>query len=196
LGDALARRIFLSLLLLATGAVFGPVLVAAAQSAMVEDSELAQANEASRLLEAYRSTLEPMLLLLTIEMPNPADCGYDQREDLLPFDGSAEEEWRAYLYLDHWRMGTQNGSYLYAVSEYLDTRTTAFEAAFLRRCIETTVFASVCAKEVKALVAGKRRSANTPAPPEPTFESAHEDRIICTFLDGIAARRGIPLAER
>ncbi|QIG78948.1 hypothetical protein [Stakelama tenebrarum] len=190
------RRILVSLLLLATGAVFGPVLVAAAQSAMVENTEQAQAKEARQLLDAYRSTLEPMLLLLSIVMPSPAECGYDKPDELLPNDRAGETAWSNYMSLDIWRGEQIDDRYLESVAEYLDARTTTFEAAFLRRCIESTVFASVCANEVKALIDGKQRSAKTHAPPERTFESPTEDRIICTFLDGIAAQKGIPLAER
>jgi hypothetical protein len=70
-----------------------------------------------------------------------------------------------------------------------------FSATFLHQCIESSVFSSLCDRRLGGILGGFRW------PDDPSqlrqFATAdgqiRQEKTICTYLDGVAARRGIPL---
>lgn len=72
----------------------------------------------------------------------------------------------------------------------LDAVTSDFSARFLRECMRSTLFAPLCESRTRDLLGSARGGPREL--PEPTGDLG----TICTYLDGVAARRGLPLAKR
>lgn len=197
-----ATRILSAVGLVLAGAILGPVAFAAASAAWVakEDrSPMNRRNEAELLVNAYRSRLPVRIFFLTVMQPeNGKECGYNP-EQIFPnaFDELAEgqrgkryTDYVGYWVLDHWRDETQGEEWLTAVTQELDDDLSDFEAGFLRRCIEATIFSPMCMSRVAAYGDRVQRfDHKRPASPMRGF--GIEDQIVCTYVDGVAARRGI-----
>ena len=188
--------------LLMAGAVLGPVMIAAGGAAIAAnsvDSPMYKRNEADLLVRAYRERLRVGYLFMSVIMPeNGKECGYDP--DII-FPESSEQlatsarerkytEYAGYWVLDRWRNQTADDEWLGAVTQKIDDDMSDFEAGFLRRCIEATLFSSACMKRVEPYGDRVVRfEHNRPAWPPRGF--GIEDQIVCTYVDGIAARRGM-----
>jgi hypothetical protein len=184
------------------GGVLGPIIIAAAGAAIVSGREdHLKYREANALVDAYRSRLKPNKLFLSIIGPDDGDeCGY-KAEDLFPDrdDGYWEArrlghytDYEGYDALHDWSIYSRDQSYIGRIKESIAENVSPYEVAFLKRCIESTMLSSICMKRVERFGGVVERY------PTDRRQSDHalgyRDRVICTFVDGVAARKGIPLA--
>ena len=197
-----AKRIFWTVGLVLAGAILGPVVFAAASAALVakqDGSPLHRRNEADLLIDAYRSRLPVGIMFMTVMLPEDGkECGY-KPEQVFPnaFDeleiGARQKRYTDYLgywVLDHWRNKTQDEEWLSAVAQEIDNDFSDFEAGFLRRCIQATVFSPLCMNRV-APYGDRVERFDHKRPASPMRGFGIEDQIVCTYVDGVAARRGI-----
>ena len=140
--------------LLIIGAVLGPVAIAAFSAWANAEDELGvtKTSEASRLVAAYRQRLPRHRLFLSIISPEDGtECGYEV-DELFPerFDGLAESvrsqsftEYAGYYALDRWRNDSRDEEWIVAITASIGEQMSEFEAGFLRRCIEATLFSDI-----------------------------------------------------
>lgn len=184
-----------------TAIVVGPLLFAVWQGLAASSDEMAHSRDAKRLVSAYRDRLPSMVLLLTIAMPlDGEECGYsretlfDAKDDVISYFGTPWTPYAGYDALLGWKNRQSDADYIDVMAEYLSRRTSPFSAAFLRQCMSGTVFGHWCEQHVRSLINGEGSTIG--APPERIFQSPLRERTICTYLDGLAARNGKPLAKR
>ena len=197
-----AKRCLIAATLLLVGAIFGPVIIAvggAARAAKPITFPGHQRNEADLLVRAYRDRLPVGFLFMTVAMPEDGkECGYDPQEvfpkSFEQFEGSARQkkysDYAGYWVLDHWRSQSSDDEWLGAVTQKIDDDMSDFEAGFLRRCIEGTLFSSLCMKEV-APYGDRIERFDHKRPASPLRGFGVEDQIVCTYVDGVAARHGM-----
>ncbi len=192
------------LLIFGLGVVVGPLLYALIAAAMPpRQIPVVSANEAEvgRLIAVYRAELDRGRLFMSIiPPPNGKECGYDP-EKVFPgqFSGMAEarragsfSDYEGYYALDKWRNQQRDEGYIAAIHMKMAKDMSRFEAGFLRRCIQSTVFAGWCKQRVAAFADQVDRF----GPESRNFfiGGGHEDRVVCRYVDGVAARNGLPLA--
>lgn len=194
------RRIGLATALLAAGALLGPVVFAGIGAALaVSDPEdyPTKWQETQRLVEAYRARLPRGRLYTTIASPqNGVECGYNVAA-IFPDVYSESRQfgyWNGYQALDHWRDMNWKRQRIEEFGEAIGADMNEFEVVFLRRCIEATVLQPLCMAKIAGYSDRVSRSDHLRA--TSLFEGyGYEDQIVCTYVDGVAARRGVPLAE-
>ena len=186
---------------LAFGTIFGPLLLVTIAAATSQTTgPYGEVTEASRLIDAYRSRSPTGNLFLTLEMPmDDLACGYDF-DQVFPDNLTAMTEFHqmntysdfeGYYALLAWRGKSQDEDWLETIAVALNDQMSPFELGFLRRCIEATLFSSLCMNRVERYgdaVPRFDQRANY------GLAAGDEQRVICTFIDGVAARRGIPLS--
>lgn len=188
----------------ALGTVFGPVLIAGAASLHQPEMHFGDETEASRLIKVYRANLKPYLVFTTIIGPDDgAECGYDPQV-LFP-DGIMEmaearsekrySDYEGYYALDQWAKQQEDESWIAAITERIDQTMSPRKTEFLRRCIESTLFSDTCMAQVE--VYGDRIE-RFPDEPRTQYHLAggHEKEVICSYLDGVALKRGIEIPAR
>ncbi|WP_162789593.1 hypothetical protein [Altererythrobacter sp. ZODW24] len=202
----IVKRSAKGLILLSVGAIFGPVLIAAVSAAYTvsRGQESRESNEASRLVEAYRERLPVHHLFLSTRLPEDGqECGYNpdqvfpKRFEQLDVSLASHKfsDYAGYWYMDRWRNKTRDEEYIEAIIQSIDDDLSDFETGFLRRCIEGTLFSSLCMDRVSGRGdTVKRFDHGRPAWPMAGY--GVEDQIVCTYVDGVAARQGISLVER
>lgn len=185
------------------GAVLGPIMIAAFGAAAPPKHMpvlSAKEVEVGKLVEAYRARLPRGRLFLTIASPpDGAECGYEP-ETVFPGrmdaigesqESDAWSDYEGYLALHSWRSDREGEEFITAVQDRMNDTMTRFEAGFLRRCIESTVASRFCSARIKAI--GKTVERFDPKRRNFALAGGHEDRVVCTFVDGIAARKGLKL---
>ncbi len=189
------------------GAIIGPIVAAAVLAVAAPSEVYGRNNEAAKLVEVYRSRLRPFLLFLTIARPeNGSECGYNS-ETIFPRGLYAFKDMRktgqyndyvGYYALHTWSGNSSDDRWIANMTIALDERLSSFEAGFLRRCIESTVASTMCMSRVERLGRSVPRSElegmDYPLPYGQGW--GFEDRVICSFVDGVAARKGLPLSRR
>lgn len=190
----------------AAGAVLGPVMIAGIAALDDEKASMPpQQDQAALLIRSYQANLPSLILFRSIfHEPHPEQCGYDETK-LFP-DGSiaiidARESGRlspieGYMAINIWAAEQQNENYLYAITERIRKEHSPFEMEFLRRCIQSTIFSGICMKHVSQMGDRVKRFPDDPRDAGYFPGSGYEEEVICTYLDGVAARRGIALPER
>ncbi len=203
MASILRKALFVGVLL-TIGTVFGPLLIAVGGAAIVAnqgDHDLERTNEAWALVEAYGDKLRPGLLFLTVTPPpDGEECGYDpgilfpdRSNDIAKsVDERKFNDYVGYYVLDHWRNETRDAEYLSAIAQRIDEDMNDFEIAFLRRCISSTLFSSICMEQISGFDEKVERYDHERSA-YPIVGWGIEDEIVCTYADGVAARRGIPL---
>ncbi|WP_373489940.1 hypothetical protein [Parasphingorhabdus sp.] len=193
---ALKRILFVSALFL-TGAVFGPLLFAALAAFSPEQGPFGESIEAEKLVGAYRDELPEQILWLTIMPPNlEKQCGYETDsvfDPSLPRDQRETHmlDYAAYLTLSRWRNEHADYEWISRITEKIDSSFSDYHKSFLRRCIESTLFKPHCMAVVEEFGNKIGRFPERDGP-----ESANGpilDRVVCNFVDGVAARKGIEL---
>ncbi|OAN99076.1 hypothetical protein A8B75_19420 [Sphingomonadales bacterium EhC05] len=193
--------------LLTIGAVAGPVAIAVISAWVNAEDELGvtKTSEASRLVAAYRQRLPRHRLFLSIIPPEDGtECGYEV-DDVFP-DGFGRlveavrsqrfTEYAGYYALDRWRNKNRDEEWIAAITTSIDEQMSDFEAGFLRRCIEATLFSDICMKQVAAYGdSGKIPRFDHTRPISPFSGTGIEDQIVCTYVDGVAVRNGISLSD-
>ena len=200
-------RIAGAFLLLAMGATLGPVLIAAIAARVNQEQPFGfgEMREAERLVAAYRQRLPRHLLFLTIFGPdNGAECGYDPSEvfpdEIDQLTDSVRKQkfndYAGYYALDQWRNRSRDEEWIAAIRDKIDEQMSRFEVGFLRRCIEATIFSPICMKRVSEFGDSEEI---------PRFDHNRltrtimgegiEDQIVCTYVDGVAARKKLTLSN-
>ena len=163
---------------------------------------MAKIASTTRLVESHQARLPQGQLFLTLMPPDGSECGYE------PSDLFGEGDYRAssfvsgqadayagYLTLDKWRDDLSDEKYVEEIiGRIADTHST-FAIEALRGCIEATAFSAMCMHCVSRAGEGVARYANGRLIPG-TQDRSLEDQIVCRYLDGVAARRGLPMASR
>jgi hypothetical protein len=186
------------------GAILGPVLIAAFLSIMQDpDDPFASPGEASRLVDAYRERLPNRVLFHSVVAPeNGKECDYDSDvifpDVMKQMDVSASQHkftyYSGYHVLDQWRNRSHDEEWIGAIVGAINQDMSNFEITFLRRCIEATVFSPICMSRVSAF-GGKVPRFDHQRSPDPFSGFGVEDQIVCTYVDGVAGQRGLPLAK-
>ena len=190
-----ARWSIVILLSLVAGTALGPVVIAAGAAAMTtEDSGMLE-DEAAKLVDAYRDQLPVHVLFLSITPPpDGEECGYDPETIFPDFyrHGRADTDYLGYDALHQWRINRIDEAWIDAITTSIRDRMSPFQIGFLRSCIETTLFADRCAREVERFGDTVPRYFHLRVAEGVGFEN----RVVCSFVDGIAARRRVPLVSR
>lgn len=182
-------RYLIPAILLIAGAILGPVLIAAGQGMLASSEPDTRRGETMRLVAAYRERLPPFRLMLTIVPPDPERCGY-AADSLFAKDdrGGIGSPYDGFQVLDRWKAQRSDEAYLDQVADGLSRRMSPFSTVFLRRCMEATLFGNWCESRVRS-IADELIPAERPA-------ARADERVLCTYLDGVAARAGKSLARR
>lgn len=178
------------------GAVIGPVLIAAAQAWFAARDPGSGFAAADRLLASLDSYFPAELHMLTLDWTGPVDeCGYDYGELFPGPEMATDERWtaaRGYFDLFLWRQDRFRDRARFARAVRVQARLEPFAIDFLRRCMDATLFAPFCAGYVRNAI----ESGDPPRlPPQMRHDHRREMLTICAMLDGVAARRGLPLAR-
>jgi hypothetical protein len=186
------------------GAILGPVLFAVIGAiAAPAEGTGGRSIEANKLVDAYRNKLPPFRLFTTVVMPDDgAECGYDAGKvfpgGILAMmkarQANSYSDYEGYYALDQWRNRNQDEDWIDAIKAQISMEMSPFEAGFLRRCIESTVFSNLCMRQVEGF--GDTVPRFSSKREHFLIAAGDEDRVVCTFVDGVAARRGIPLSKR
>lgn len=199
-----AKRALLAVAIFAFGAIFGPLLIAGIAALHDDTLGMYEPSEATKLVEAYQSKLPPLRLFLTVEPPDEGKaCGYEPSQ-LFPTGidemASARKEKRfsdyeGYYALEGWASDLKDKAFVAEITEKIEKTMDRREMEFLRHCIQSTLFSGVCMREVEKFGDRVERFPNEPRDWY-FLASGHEQEVICTYLDAIAARRGLAIPKR
>ena len=187
-------------LIFAAGMALGPVLLAAADGLARPSDEQERRAQAWALLATFDAP-DDHLSMPYIDFDAPIrDCGYT-REALFGsptppiVEGRAWTPYSGYLDLFAWQGQQRRRAVEAARANILYQDLRAFQLAFLDDCMRSTAFSGLCAGYVRqVLESGGGLSSNAMPSGAPRFDQRREERTICTYLDGLAARRGLRLA--
>ena len=197
---AIVRKSGKGLLLLVIGAIFGPLIIAVVSAGFSANrsAEPWGSDEASRLVNAYRERLPAGRLFLSLpHSEDGRECGYSP-EQVFPdmsLNNDRFTDYGGYWYMDQWRNSTRDAEYISAITQSVDDDLSEFEAGFLRRCIESTLFSALCMEGVSGRDDKVKRHVHGRSA-FPLLGYGVEDQIVCTFVDGVAARQGLSLVDR
>ena len=208
------RKIGLVIGIFGLGVVLGPILLALVAGVFASSDDNSRWRQTYNLLQAY-DEYRPQLSMHGGDWePDIADCGYrrdmvyDARDNLVAMEhrgtGPApyrDVSWTPYsghFALHGWRTRQFESRVETLRTDFLRNRFGRFSAIFLARCVRHSVAATLCADRVgKALDEAGLLSPNSgPTSRSGFLDGNRESQVICTYLDGLAARRGHPLAER
>ncbi len=186
--------LFAGVLLILVGWIGGPVAMASYRVAMATERESAREAVANALVEAHaRPVKDGFRINLTIvtDYTPVRDCGYDPDkllyDDKVPFLKSPE--WG----LDILRRRAMT-DFNMIVPEYRAMHLAAHHAvpalAALTECLESP-FAPLCRGVVDRMIATADAAQAKKTAELQAFFREQDQAILCTFLDGAAARRGI-----
>jgi hypothetical protein len=191
------KKILGALGLFLIGAVFGPLLFAALAAFSPAKGKFGDSIESIKLVDAYRDELPEQILWMSILPPDSEyECGYETDSVFSDDSGHAEVEtpmldYAAYLTLIRWRNEQADSAWISRITEKIDSSFSDYQKSFLRRCIETTLFKANCMKVVEDFGNNVKRFADRDGPKSP--EELISSQILCNFVDGVAARKGIAL---
>ena len=207
------RRLFCIAGLLAVGAIFGPLISAAISTAEPASGKWAQMSaeqlrmtEIGMLMEALDTRKKQSNQIVRYSVTPPPDgkeCGYDPdrifpdkyNHMLKSRTEHSYDDYLGYWALDRWRSDLIDRAIDAEIASRM--KMDRFEAGFLRRCIQQTMFSGVCADQVEKLEQAAyegvdRRAAKSR---QDFLLFGAEDNVVCTFVDGVAARKGLPLSK-
>jgi hypothetical protein len=193
---------------LVLGAIFGPLLIAVFIALTPEPDwpltvpSLLREYDDRDWRESYSS---PRSLDTT-----ERDCGYDLDRLLVDppgMDGAEATrrnldpnwEWwshRSYNAVHSLRRSNYERLLDYFRGEHLIANSSRYETRFLLECMCGTVFAPICERRVHMLLGEWRSKYLAPASARDQFRDPGLRETVCVFLDGVAARQGLPLAKR
>ncbi|AXB80184.1 hypothetical protein TQ38_026700 (plasmid) [Novosphingobium sp. P6W] len=187
------------------GAVIGPILFAICAAAMPGRSLLGDEHtEAKRLLSAYQSKLPPPeLLTIAAFRKDGLECGYESKK-IFP-DAGAQflisgkqrkfTDYAGYVVLDNWRNSSRVAEWISALTYQIEDDMSRFKIGFLRRCIEYTAISKACMSRV-GVYSDKVARFKHGREPWPLDGFGVEDQIVCTYVDGVAAKHGLTPVKR
>ncbi|MEZ0243263.1 MAG: hypothetical protein ACAH11_07800 [Sphingomonas sp.] len=191
------------------GTIFGPILIAGVSAILPtteprpvpgpdNDDPLVQAQ---RLVTTYRAHLPRGNLFTTVAMPPYGrECGYDPnlvfptvfRRAKHSESANDRENYLGYWALHRWRGDSQDEAWIADITDLISREMSVSKMKFLRTCIESPLFSERCMSEVDAY--GDRVERFGKRSGQWSLPDGLEDRTVCLFVDGVAARRGIPLS--
>lgn len=195
---SLARKLLVWSSAFLLGLLVGPVVIAAIIGVTSQTSAFDRSRAAHQLLNAYDERYPPPIVMIDLDEAAVArDCGYDERvfgNDLSLARGQKWTPYTGYFDMTIWLTDEFRDEVQRRRSDWLATHFSAFGLTFLDRCLRQTVLAPLCGWDVRhALERGNLLDRNSlPSP----FDQPRRTQSICTYLDGIAAQRGQPLARR
>ena len=200
------RRLLGAILLVAVTIVLAPLLYGVGKGLFAGDSGGERRLQSIALLAAYRDYLSPGPLLQGDRDygRDIVDCGYREEQLFPPGEprfANSDLHWTRYQgYFDLLMARDRDGDQRMELMRLtrLDADTSAFSSEFLRVCMRQSLFASVCTGRVRAILSAADLEVGNPARPRGLSrpDQSRQTRNICAYLDGIAARRGLPLAAR
>lgn len=190
---------------LVLGALLGPLAFAALSSATAkEDREHAAFEEAVKLSDRYIEAQPRLQLYLSLMSPDILydHCGHDFdqlfpdiMDDLEALHAIGRySDYEGFEAIDELRRRNGLEVRRTGLAMELEDRLSHFELGFLRRCIDATMFSGLCMQKVADIDTDLSDDAEV-------FSrvfipgAGEEPQIICTYLDGVAARRNLPLPE-
>jgi hypothetical protein len=194
------RRAAAALALIGLIVLLAPLLFAVAKAAAAGNAVSDRGQQADALLEAYRAYDPPPLQMPLIDWEGDfIACGY-RSETLLGADNrtlsGSETGWTpfdGFLDLFVWRHRHWQERVDGQRIDLLGARTSAFSSEFLRICMRQSLAAPLCAWRVRSILAAAHLDGNDNAG---RIDESRQSRTICTYLDGLAARKGQPLGVR
>lgn len=188
------------LLVFGLGVLFGPLLTAAIGALRHESDPGVPLAGAMRLLETYEAPLPETAPPAGMSWEAAArSCGYDPAAvmDAEVAPGAAWSPALGYFDLRMWQGSEARADLRAGRAERLARAMTPFQQRFYRDCMVASVFAPLCRRQVSAVLADTAAAGGAAAPKPAGGAPAPRNReTICHFLDGVAARRGLPLALR
>jgi hypothetical protein len=192
-------------LLLIVGGVFvlgflmGPLAAVAITSMKVGDSQVLQLDPAYHLLSAFDDRYPEGIRMAQMDFDRVArDCGYTEElygRDLTP--RLEDQRWTpaaGYLDLTGWLDDEFFQEAKRRRAGQLRQNFTDYELKFLDGCMRKTVFANLCGEQVRRIL--REGNLLSPSSLNSPFPQPRRIETICTYLDGIAARKKQPLARR
>ena len=185
------------------GWIAGPIMYAALAALSPGERSYGTNVEIVRLLDVYRANLRSHFLFRSIAShPDGRECGYEP-EEIMPDQiwamGDARKEefnaYEGYYALNRWIGQQKDEAYISRIGENILSRVSQYEIQFLRRCIESTVLSPVCMNRVSSFASGVQRFPEKDETDEFYFVGGQDEKIICLYLDGVAARKGLVLAN-
>lgn len=181
------------------GFVLGPLLIVAINGVRLGDTEELEVDPAYHLLSAFDDRYPEGIPMSQLDLDGVArDCGYSSAligRDLPP--GLHDQRWTpaaGYFDLTMWLDDEFFQETKRRRVEQLREHLTGYELRFLDGCLRKTSFAGLCGLPVRRILKQSnllsQYSLNSP------FAQPRRTKSICTYLDGIAARKGQPLATR
>jgi hypothetical protein len=188
------RRVLVFALAFGLGVLLGPLLSAVVAGLYPVKDKAVPLAGAMKLLEAYeaRVPLQDRPAGMSWEAA-ARRCGYDPRA-VIDAEAAPGAEWtpfQGYFDLRMWQGSEARADMRAEQAARLTAVLTPFQMGFYRECMAGSAFAPLCERRVAAALAG--------AAPQTAISAAPGMRsreTICHFLDGVAARRGKPLALR
>ena len=201
--DSIVRRLLTVTTVIGLTILLAPLGFAASNGLMASHDDADRSMQAYRLLQAFREHHPDAPPHITQFDGDIEDCGYRREQlfapgDRLPRDGG-DERWTPYLgYWDLfiWRGRQWDREVEGRLLHILRERTGAFSSEFLQTCMRHSLFASLCARRVGAILAAGGWRGGGAAPDGQRLDQSVQNRTICTYLDGLAARRGHSVANR
>ncbi len=197
------RKIVILAGVFVSGTFLGSLALAALGALEAPDDEFSRRNHAYDVLDAFDARARAGVAMNSSMDFGGAvsDCGYDPDRlfgpELSLAVGQAWTPYTGYFDLTIWQRNEFSQEVARRRAEHLSRHLGAFELVFLDRCIRSTLFAGQCALRVHRLLeTGNLRSRNSMPASGPRFVQSRRDRTICTYLDGLAARKGLPLSAR
>ena len=182
------------------GCLIGPLSWAAIGGLRASSGQADRMAAAYRLLHTFDAQYPHPLVLYSMNIDGTAeDCGHDPARllgaDELLTAGPNWNPYTGYFDLIMW-LGDEFSDAVQdrRVAE-LGSRFSTFELTFLERCIRATAFAGLCSSSVETLLDGSRLL-HRDSLPDGRPDQRRRHQTICAYLDGIAARRSLPLAPR
>lgn len=191
------------------GMLLGPPLIAllAATPQIFDQQPLPweRFEPSIELFEVYQAnTSDPFRF--TLEAPSVlnhgAECGYDPNQ---VFEGGEEQlfaareanQWvdlEGYILVWLWARRYERENYHTQIARELEGTFSRFETDFLRRCIKGTILAPICMHQVERVAA--RVDSGDSAAWHNLSGAGYENRVVCGYVDGVAARKNITLADQ
>ncbi len=187
------------------GALVGPLLIAVVIAAVPSRREkpfiFEKDMEIAKLVRAYRAKLPARhVFLVALPTPDGRECGYNPEAVFPGGNMKSNEElvsdrwtdYDGYYALHRWRGEAQDEGYIAGITEKMTKDLSRFEAKFLRLCIESTIASEICSRKVSAYSELVDRFAKDTK--QRSVTRGNEDRIVCSYVDGVAVRRGMKLS--
>ena len=196
------RKILLVGGALLLGAVVGPLALAAWAALTAPDDATARLTAARRLLDAFDDRHPQEIGMASFDSSGFArDCGYDEEQlfgqtpSMLEGESQGWTPYTGYFDLIMWHHDEFRQEVGSRRTEHLSQRLNGLELVFLERCIRHTAFSFLCGGRVRrVLETGDLLSHSSLPPLGARPDQQRRSKTICTYLDGVVARKSLPLA--